>query len=262
MRRAAYLIAATALAIIATASTPASSPSPDVCDSFGVTVRRYDALPRPAIHLIFTADSMFEGAPYALDVMAARGVRASFFLTGNFLRDTTRNDAMVRRIIADGHYVGPHGDRHILNADWDADRTTLASPDSVVADMLANIRLLSRYGIAADSARVVVPSFEWCNAAQSDALRRAGLLPVGPTPGIETYRDYTLPDMAEYQTADFMHRQLLQFDNGDPYPLDGAIILFHLGTQDARPDKLYHRLGDIIDTLDARGYTFTPIAQP
>ncbi len=228
----------------------AAMPGGNALDRQGCTVR-IDTL-RPAVRLIFSADSMFEGGEYALDVMRRRGVHASFFFTGNFLRDSA-NRAIIERAIAEGHYVGPHGDRHILLADWDHDRTPLVDADSMLADWRANYAELQRFGICPDSARHVLPSFEWCNAVHVYAMRDAGLLPVNIIPGVDTYRDYTTPDMPEYKTSEYMLRQLWDFE--ERRGLNGAVVILHLGTQPARTDKLYHHLPAIIDTLRARGYT-------
>lgn len=219
-------------------------------DSFGAAIGHTDPS-RKTVHLIFTADSAFEGAPMALDAMAHRNVKASFFFTGNFMRDTL-NAPIIRRTIADGHYVGPHGDRHILLADWNKERTTLATPDSAIADMEAAYDHLLKFGIPRDSALILVPSFEWYNADHISAFRRAGLFPVNLTPGIETYRDYTTPDLSYYSSSEWIWDQFLtrEATNG----LDGSIILIHLGTDSTRTDKFYRYLPALLDTLLARGY--------
>lgn len=248
MRKTAAALLAAAALMLSAATSPASGH--DALDRQGCTVR-IDTL-RPAVRLIFSADSMFEGGPYALDVLREKGARASFFFTGNFLRDSA-NRAIVESVIADGHYIGPHGDRHILLADWDDARTQLIAPDSMLADWNANYRELARFGVERDSALFVLPSYEWCNAAQTAAMRAAGLRPVNIIPGVDTYRDYTTPGMPDYKTSEYMLRQLWEFEAFRG--LNGAVVILHLGTQDARTDKLYRHLPEIIDTLRSRGYT-------
>jgi endoglucanase len=41
--------------------------------------------------------------------------------------------------------------------------------------------------------------------------------------------------------------------------MNGFILLIHIGTDPRRTDKLYNRLGNLIDTLRARGYSFARI---
>jgi peptidoglycan-N-acetylglucosamine deacetylase len=50
-----------------------------------------------------------QGTPATLEVLAAAGVRATFFLVGEQVR---RNPAIVGEIVAAGHDVGLHCDRH------------------------------------------------------------------------------------------------------------------------------------------------------
>lgn len=252
MRYIIYFAAAVLIAVMLGGAAPAQVEECGwVFDEFGAAVG-HRVPGEKAVHLIFTADSAFEGGSYAMDVMAERGVKGSFFFTGNFMRDSLRNGGIIRRAIAEGHYVGPHGDRHILLADWNKERTTLASPDSAVADMEGAYALLARYGICRDSAKILIPSFEWYNSLHVDAFRKAGLFTINMTPGIETYRDYTTPDLPYYTTSEFMWNQLLSREAS--HGLDGAIILIHLGTDSSRTDKFYRYLPAVIDTLGARGY--------
>ncbi len=247
------LVAATLSLIVSAApsfpDSPTDIPRHDRC---GATVGIVHPDLGKTYHLIFTADSMFEGGVYALDLLRDRAIKASFFFTGNFLRDSLRNGAIVRRAITDGHYVGPHSDRHILLADWDEARTTLVSPDSAVADMRANFALLADYGVDTLTARTIVPPYEWYNPTHIRAYRDAGYMPVSPTPGILTYRDYTTPEMPDYFSSDTIWRATMDYEARKG--VDGAIIILHLGTQDVRTDKFYHRLPALIDTLAARGY--------
>ena len=220
-------------------------------DSYGCAVGK--TVPgRKTVQFIFTADSAFEGGQYALDLLKNRNLKASFFFTGNFMRDSA-NHPVIKRTIADGHYVGPHGDRHILLADWNKERTTLASPDSALADMEAAYRYLAEFGISRNNALYLVPSYEWYNAQHINVFKSAGLFPVNISPEIETYRDYTTPDLPYYTPSDEIWNQFLERES--TRGVDGAIILIHLGTDSTRTDKFYRYLPAMLDTLTARGYS-------
>lgn len=52
---------------------------------------------------------MAEGLPKLLDLLSARGVRATFFATGDVAR---RFPALIRRLVDEGHELGCHGDTH------------------------------------------------------------------------------------------------------------------------------------------------------
>lgn len=252
MKRILFTLAATAVISAAAAVTHYMTQPTDVYDRYRAMVRHN--IDRPVIYLIFSADSMFEGAPAALDAMADKGIKGNFFFTGNFL-SRPENNAIINRVIDDGHYVGGHSNRHILLADWDRDRTPLVTTDSMIADVQANLEHLANFGINRASAGWFLPPFEWIGPQQADCLRDSlGLEIINPTPAIETYRDYTTPDMAEYKSSDEMIKQLFSHEQAEG--LNGSIIIFHLGTQDVRTDKLYNHLPEILDSLSSLGYRF------
>lgn len=236
-------------ALVAMAAVCAST---DRRDRFGAIVRHN--ADSAVIYLIFSADSMFEGAPAALSVLDARGIKASFFLTGNFIR-RHQNSALIHRILNSGHYIGGHSDRHILWADWNDERTPLVTEDSMLADVRGNLAALDSMGIPANDCRWFLPPFEWIGPGQAATLTDSlGIKIINPTPGIQIYRDYTTPDMTEYHSSDSILRQLYDYERRKG--LNGALLIMHLGTQEARTDKLYYHLPEIIDSLSALGYTF------
>lgn len=63
---------------------------------------------------------MAEGLPRLLDLLCDADVTATFFVTGDAAR---RFPECVRRIVADGHELGSHGDTH-------ADFATLSAPEA------------------------------------------------------------------------------------------------------------------------------------
>lgn len=224
----------------------------DVHDRTGAIVR-HDTT-QQVIYLIFSADSMFEGAPVALEAMAERGIKGNFFFTGNFLERPCNGD-IVRRIVGEGHYVGGHSNRHMLLADWGRERTELVTVDSMLSDVRANLAKLDSMGVATADARWFMPPFEWIAPSQVPVLTDSlGLHVINPTPGIEIYRDYTTPDMAEYHSSRQLIDQLFEYES--ERGMNGVFLIFHLGTQDVRTDKLYHHLPMLLDSLTTLGYTF------
>ncbi len=243
MRRLLYIIFFCAVMVLAAAA--------DVFDRHGAMVRCGD---EPVIRFVFSADSAFEGATVALDALEARGLLASFFFTGNFL-ERPENKDIIERIIRGGHYVGPHSYGHLLYADWDEAPTPLVAPDSLLRDLRANLALLSETGVDTARVKYYMPPYEWIAASQSrlisDSLR---ITVINPTPGLQVYRDYTTPDMADYHSSDSLLTQLYEFER--TRSLRGAIFIVHLGTHPDRTDKFYRYLPEIIDSLTALGYRF------
>jgi len=71
--------------------------------------------------LVFTGHEFAEGAGTILDALARHDAKASFFLTGDFLRNAELAP-LIQRMVAEGHYLGPHSDQHRLYCAWTADR--------------------------------------------------------------------------------------------------------------------------------------------
>ena len=239
------LIAFAALAAACTSTTHHR-----VTDPYGAVVRMSND---KTIHLVFSADSAFEGAPMALDAMKIRNVKGSFFFTGRFLR-MTENDSIINRIIADGHYVGGHSDAHLQYADWDKARTNLVADDSLINDLHLNYDELNRWNITPQSAPYYLPPYEWYNSQNVAAINGTGLVTVNFTPGLWTSDDYTTPDMENYRSSQELLDLLYDFEQ--KHTLNGAIMLIHLGTHPLRTDKFYRHLPAIIDSLSTKGYQF------
>jgi peptidoglycan/xylan/chitin deacetylase (PgdA/CDA1 family) len=235
-------------------------PIPDPCRVFacdeGGIVRADTSAKRLA--LIFTGGSFADGGDQIRTVLKNRGVRAAFFFTGDFYR-TPEFAPLVRGLAADGHYLGPHSDRHLLYCDW-ADRAkTLVTREEFEKDILANYREMERFGIARKRAPYFIPPYEWYNADVVRWSREMGLTLFNFTPGTSSNADYTTPDMKEYLSSEVIYRRILDYERSDPHGLNGFILLIHIGTDPARTDKLYMRLDDLICELVGRGYEFVRI---
>ena len=105
-----------------------------VYDEFGA-IRRMNP-DQKRVYLVFTGDVNFEGVPTVLKTLKKHGIKASWFLTGNCVRT---NPKQVKAIMKAGHYIGPHSDKHLLYAEWDADRKSLVTPQEIREDLVANM---------------------------------------------------------------------------------------------------------------------------
>ncbi len=255
---AAAALIAVALAWTAGCAPPVSVPDPCrvfTCDEGGI-VRADTSAKRLA--LIFTGGSFADGGDHIREVLKDRGLRAGFFFTGDFYR-TPEFAPLIRGLAADGHYLGPHSDRHLLYCEW-ADRAkTLVTRDGFRKDLLANYREMERFGITRNAAPYFIPPYEWYNTDIVRWSREMGLTLFNFTPGTSSNADYTTPDMKEYLSSEVIYRRILDYEKSDPHGLNGFILLIHIGTDPARTDKLYVKLGDLIDELTRRGYQFVRI---
>jgi peptidoglycan/xylan/chitin deacetylase (PgdA/CDA1 family) len=207
------------------------------------------------IYLISSADEFGEGAPKMLDILAEKKVKASFFLTGNFLRNPAFME-IVRRMKNDGHYIGPHSDRHLLYNTWEKRDSLLVTGKQFRKDVSDNLIALSRAGIPRKEVSFFLPPYEWYNRQITEWSREMKLKVVNFTPGTGTNADYTTPDMPNYKSSEELYNRLLTFESTHRLGLRGAIILIHMGTHPDRRDKFYKKMGELIDELQARGYFF------
>jgi peptidoglycan/xylan/chitin deacetylase (PgdA/CDA1 family) len=220
-------------------------------DSQGAIVR----LPtdRKVIHLIFSADIVFEGAESILETLDANNAKASFFLTGNCLREK-KFEPIVRKIIQQEHYLGGHSDNHLLYASWDDRQQSLVSADSLIADFRKNMAELRKFGVDVARLTYFLPPYEYYNKEQVRLIEAEGQNVINYTPGLRTAADYTTPDMPNYLSSDQLIEQLFAFEA--EHGLNGSIILIHPGTHESRTDKLYTHLDEIIRRLKQQGYSF------
>jgi peptidoglycan/xylan/chitin deacetylase (PgdA/CDA1 family) len=225
------------------------------CDQGGIV--RGDTSSR-RMALIFTGGSFADGGDRIRDVLKKRDIRAGFFFTGDFYR-TPEFQGLIRGLAADGHYLGPHSDKHLLYCDWNDRAKTLVTRDEFRKDLLANYREMGKFGIRKDRAPYFIPPYEWYNAEIAGWAREMGLVLFNFTPGTSSNADYTTPSMKEYLSSEAIYGRILAYEKNDPKGLSGFILLIHIGTDPERTDKLYLRLEDLITELEGRGYSFARI---
>ena len=228
----------------------------DEIDSHGALIRK--GSDEKTIYLIFSADEFGEGFDYILNTLDDHRIKGSFFLTGNFLRNK-KYSAVTKRIITGGHYLGPHSDGHLLYIPWENRDTLLVTKEQFNVDLKKNCRELSRAGLKKQKPEYFLAPYEWYNSAISRWSAEMGLTLVNLTPGTGTGADYTTPGMSNYKTSEELIRRLYSFEADTPQGLNGALILIHPGTDPERTDKLYLRLGEIIEYFTKKGYIFNKL---
>ncbi len=103
-----------------------------------------------------------QGTPATLEILAAANVRATFFLVGEQLR---RNPSLGREIVAAGHEIGLHCDRHrnlLRLAPWQV-RADIARAQMTIEDDTGRSPSLYRppYGVLNATALRVARSNGW-----------------------------------------------------------------------------------------------------
>ncbi|WP_428665557.1 polysaccharide deacetylase family protein [Runella sp.] len=207
------------------------------------------------IYLTFTGHEFGEGGTEILNTLKGHHVKASFFLTGDFLRNPAFQKN-IRRIIQEGHYLGMHSDKHLLYCDWGKRDSLLVTKDQFEKDIKANLAELIKLGLRPKQAIFFMPPYEWYNASVNNWVQGMGLALVNFTPQTGTNADYTWPALSNYRTSEQLYNRLMQFEKNTQNSLNGAIILIHAGTDPQRTDKFYKKLPQIITELKAKGYSF------
>ena len=220
-------------------------------DEYGCVVRVNPD--KKDIYLVFTADSMFQGADKILKTLKKNKIKGSFFFTGNALRLDELKDS-IEKIIKEGHYVGGHSDAHLLYADWTRRDSLLVTPQQIADDIIANAKELEKFGISKEDSRWFLPPYEWYNEVSVRIAEKLGYKVINFTPGTGTSDDYTTPAMQNYRSSQQLIDRLYAFEHAEG--LDGAVILVHPGIHPDRIDRLYDRLGEIIQYLAKKGYSF------
>jgi peptidoglycan/xylan/chitin deacetylase (PgdA/CDA1 family) len=132
----------------------------------------------------------------------------------------------------------------------------MITKDKFLKDLLANYDELRRNGADLRGTKYFLAPYEWYNKAISSWTSDLGARLINLTPGTVTNADYTTPDLSNYQSSGRLIEKLKDFESSQPEGLNGAFVLIHLGTDPKRTDKLYDKLGALIDFLFSKGYGF------
>ena len=208
--------------------------------------------------LVFAGHEFAEGTEAILEALARHGAKASFFLTGDFLRNA-QFAPLLRRTLAEGHYVGPHSDRHRLYCAWTPDRRTLLTRAEFEADLDGNLRELERFGVTRMQARFFLPAYEHHNRDISDWTQTMGMTLVNLSPGTRSAADYTVEKDPNFVSSQAILDSILQRESADPAGLNGSVLLMHLGAGPERADKMHRHLPELLRRLQERGYAFERI---
>ncbi len=200
------------------------------------------------IYLCFTGHDFYEGFEQVLDVLKKHKIKASFFLTGNIVRE---HADLVKSIAKDGHYIGAHSDKHILYCDWIKRDSLLHPADSIKADILHNLQALEKLGIRP---KYFMPPYEWYNQKVVDLAAELNQITVNFSPGTKSSADYTTPDMPNYASSKDILKSIFEYE--ESFGMNGFHLLIHPGTSPLRTDKLYFHLNEIITKLKEKGYGF------
>ena len=206
------------------------------------------------IDFVFTAADKADGAERIISTLRKYNIKGGFFFTGEFFE---MYPDVVRRLVAEGHYVGSHSYGHLLYAPWGDRDSLLVTRQEFNEDIFKSYKVLREFGIT--NAPYFIPPYEHYNATISSWARQLGLQVINYTPGTLTNGDYTTPEMKRYFSSKEILGRIWEYERTDPNGLNGHIMLIHFGTDPARTDKFYDKLPGLIRELRRKGYSFTPL---
>lgn len=210
---------------------------------------------RKNIALVFTGHEFGDGGDFIAAALAKEKVKASFFLTGDFYRNASFKKT-VQRLQRDGHYLGPHSDKHLLYCDWKKRDSLLVSKKEFLDDLSQNMAEIRSFVPAGRKPAFFLPPYEWYNDSIAAWTREAGFTLINYTPGTLSHADYTIPGEKNYRGSEEIEASIRRLAKNRPGGLNGFILLMHIGSDPRRTDKFYHKLPGLLDWLQSEGYQF------
>jgi len=208
--------------------------------------------------LVFTGHSYAEGGTVILDELARHHAKGSFFVTGDFLTNAAFRP-LVRSIVAQGHYLGPHSDKHVLYCPWAGPNKTLVTHAEFQADLERNLARIEAFGVKRASIRYFLPPYEHYNREIVEWAKAMDLTLVNFTPGTRSNADYTGEADPNFVPSQAIYDSIIRKEQQDPHGLNGFILLLHLGSGPGRTDKFAVRFGAVLDYLTNKGYQFVRV---
>ncbi|WP_420148065.1 glycoside hydrolase family 9 protein [Spirosoma sp.] len=212
---------------------------------------------RKRLSLVFTGDEFADGGSTIVRTLRKHKVRASFFLTGRFLRNPAFT-SLIQQLVRAGHYVGPHSDQHLLYCDWVKRDSLLVSREQFIQDLRANYVALNRYG-QRNKIRLFLPPYEWYNDSIAAWTKAEGIQLINYTPGTLSHADYTTPTDRNYRSSNTILQSIYQYQSKHSAGLNGFILLMHIGMASDRTDKLYDQLDHLLANLQQKSYQFVVV---
>jgi peptidoglycan/xylan/chitin deacetylase (PgdA/CDA1 family) len=226
-----------------------------VRDAYGGIVR--GDLSAKKLSLVFTGDEFGESLKPILESLNQRKIKGAFFVTGNFIAQPELA-GQLKGAVKDGHYVGPHSNKHPLYASWDDRSKSLVSQADFTTDLRQNIAELRMLGALSGSAAVYfIPPYEQFNRDQVEWCKPLNVTLFNFTPGSGSNRDYMREDDPHFPSSQKIYDDILAYETKDPYGLNGYVLLLHIGS--GRKDPFHTKLGALCDELGKRGYEFVRI---
>lgn len=210
------------------------------------------------IALEFTGGYFAEGGQVILNELKKHQAKASFYFIGDFFR-IPEYKPIIDRIVNEGHYLGPHSDKHPLYCPWEGPKKTLVTKEFFIQDLENNLKEIEKFGVARSQVKFWIPPYEWYNQEIVDWSNEKGITLVNFSSGTRSTADYTEDSAKNFVPSQVIYDSIIKKEKEDPNGLNGFLLLMHIGAGPKRTDKMYLRLGELLTYLKNKGYRFVRI---
>jgi len=208
--------------------------------------------------LVFTGGEFGEGLETILDELKKRDLKAAFFFTGAFFQ-IEKHQPLIRRLVQEGHYLGPHSDQHLLLAKWEDD-STLVTRKEFSADLQKNIDTCVEYGFKREDIRYWIPPYEHTSEEVCGWSQDLGFTMINFTRGTLSHTDYAPEGDKAFRPSEVVLQSIKEYPSKDPDGYNGFLLLMHVGAG-GRKDTLHPHFGEIVDFLLAQGQIIVRVDQ-
>ncbi len=211
------------------------------------------------VALVFTGDEFADGGLSINKTLSEQNVPGSFFFTGRFYRNP-KFKTLIRTLKNNKNYLGAHSNQHLLYNDWIKRDSLLVTKNQFTLDLKENYNAMKAFGITKTDATYFLPPYEWYNETIANWTQNMGLTLINFSPGTNANADYTYPEMGKsYKSTAQIYQSILDYEKSSLTGLNGFILLFHIGVDPKRTDKMYHALPNIIEHLKQSGYELVTV---
>lgn len=210
------------------------------------------------IALIFAGHEHAEGGETILNELAQHKAQGSFFLTGDYMRNR-EFIPLVRRLYRDGHYLGPHSNKHLLYCSSERPKQTLVTREQFDEDFRDNLNRMHEMGDWWPLPGYFLPPGQHYNLEIAEWAIEYFFATIGYTPGTRSTADCTGEADPDFVSFKAIFDSIVAKEQQDPHGLNGCLLLFHLGSGPNRTDKFHARFGELLDYLTGRGYQFVAV---
>ena len=232
-------------------------------DPFSIMRGRVDM---PYLCLTFDGSAHHNGVSEILKILSQKNIKATFFLSGEFLRSYPKD---VKEIVKAGHEVGNHLFHHIHLTTWALNHKHNISPGITklrFQQLLIKNEKLFHEITGAYMVHLWRAPYGETNPIINRWAAECGYVQVSWTRNYQKGLSMDTLDWVWqkknplFLNAYEIEKRILDFDCGIKGGANGAIILMHTGSF-RTSDFPWTVLGEIIDSMEAKGYKFVKVSR-